>query len=176
MFSLCSYFINTGIMVCPYCLVLLVLFLSFWQFSSHLQIKINFFRFSNNVKEKNQACRWCQKDFIRISKCCFQKNYQSVSLAQNLPRSICPQKFGFIYGVSLISKYCRKYVLLFPKDGCLILEIQQDYLVNLFWDLKIAMSKISTMLCHDGQNWRFCNCLIVAVIAFVQVTILDLRN
>ena len=65
------------------------------------------------------------------SKCCFQKKIQSVSLAQNLQRSICRQKFGLIYGVSSISKNSRKYVLLFPKNGCTKLEIQNWTPANL---------------------------------------------
>ena len=44
------------------------------------------------------------------SKCLYQNFFQSVSLAQNQSRSVYRLKFGFIYGVSLISIHSRKYV------------------------------------------------------------------
>ena len=121
---------------------------SFWSYSCNLQITTIVFRFPTNIfvfvvisrpsfLQKKQSEN-SQEYFVRISKvaiylcqgliltCCFQKHFQIVSLAQNLQRSIFRQKYGFIYGVSLISKQSTRYVPLFLKNGCIKFEIQQD--------------------------------------------------
>ena len=70
------------------------------------------------------------KPVLGILECCFQNFFQSVSLAQNNLKSACLQKFGFTYGVFLISILAKKYVPLCLKDGCVKLETQQDYLAK----------------------------------------------
>ena len=92
-------------------------------------------------KEANPSLHLCSG---LTSKCRYQTFFR-VSLGQNRNQnrwiSVCQQKFGFMYGVLLILIPVRKNVPLFPKDGLMKFEIQQDYLEKWFWDLKIEVLK-----------------------------------